>query len=220
LVPAARPAPTSVRESAFALTAIDTRPTPPRNAIVVLKEPPSPKYDMISARCNRAATSGYESLKTPDAPEPRFFSNGSNAGALRSWGYCALNPTVYGPCRGDKISFAPKKTQFKSASDYERPSSRNRRSVCPSTANIFKNWLAQASGHPALCAASQCGDRLDFVVGRDVPIALAGNRFGCCPAGGERPVRRRAAKCRLTRLPPLRWPIAWLGRSGRASWQS
>src|ERR1700680_3967125 len=36
----------------------DTRPTPSGNAIVVLRRPSSPKYDMISTRCNPAATSG------------------------------------------------------------------------------------------------------------------------------------------------------------------
>src|SRR5713101_4629590 len=67
---------------------LDTRPTPPRNAIVVLRQPPSPNYDMISAGCIRAATSGYESLKTPAAREPPSFGNGSQARILRFLGRC------------------------------------------------------------------------------------------------------------------------------------
>src|SRR5713101_181436 len=67
---------------------LDTRPTPPRNAILVLSQPSPPKYDMISAGCIRAATSGplrklaYESLKAACGPEPRSVGNGSNPGAL------------------------------------------------------------------------------------------------------------------------------------------
>jgi hypothetical protein len=43
---------------------LDTRPTPPRNAMVVLREPSSPNYDSISASCIRATASGKESMKT------------------------------------------------------------------------------------------------------------------------------------------------------------
>src|SRR5258707_13929163 len=69
---------------------LDTRPTPPRNAIVVLRQPPSPEYDMISAACIRAATSRYESLKTACRPEAALRCERQPCPESTAFEYCGL----------------------------------------------------------------------------------------------------------------------------------
>jgi hypothetical protein len=70
-----------------------TRPTPTGNAIVVLKEPSSLKYDLISVGCNPTATSGEvlvarpRELKSRQAMKPKF---------PRSWPEQRLKPTFRG----------------------------------------------------------------------------------------------------------------------------
>jgi len=68
---------------------------------------------MISAGCIRAATSRYESLKTPAARKPPSVGNGSHARRLRFSGYCGLNTAVSEPVWTIiQIGTAPKRAEF------------------------------------------------------------------------------------------------------------
>ena len=120
-----------------------------------------PNSHMISARCIRAATSDYESLKTPAAREPRSLGTGAVPWALRILGCWGLMRPVLGPSERIFRSSARKRLDLTLPGPTNSPGAGR---PIPVHREHLEVWLARTGGDAVLCTASQSGEQLEFLV--------------------------------------------------------